>query len=283
MTVGEAYRKGKAALKKAGSPDPDFDASCLFQKAFGSGRQERIINSGDPADGGLAEAYFSMIRERANGRPLQYILGEWPFCGLMLDVGEGVLIPREETELLVRVAAGLLGPVPDCRVLDLCAGTGAVGLALASLVAGTHVFAAELCGVAFEYLKKNIRKSGLRTVSPICLDVLEPCSAEGCEPFDAVVSNPPYVCSGEISSLQSEVRREPREALDGGEDGLRFYRAIAQIWLPRLKPGGVAAFEVGDGQAPAVQEIMEAGGLCGVEIHQDFNGIGRVVSGRMKS
>lgn len=283
MTVGEVYRKGKAALKKAGTPDPDFDASCLFQKAFGSGRQERIIDSGEPADGGLAEAYYSMIRERANGRPLQYILGEWPFCGLMLDVGEGVLIPREETELLVRVAAELLGPVPDCRVLDLCAGTGAVGLALASLLNGAHVFAAELCGAAFEYLKKNIRKSGLRTVSPICLDALEPCSAEGCEPFDAVVSNPPYVCSGEISSLQSEVRREPREALDGGEDGLRFYRAIAEIWLPRLKPGGVAAFEVGDGQAPAVQAIMEAGGLCGVAIHQDFNGIGRVVSGKMKN
>lgn len=282
MTVGEVYRKGKAALKKAGNPNPDFDASCLFQKAFGSGRQERIIHSGDPADGGFAEAYYSMIRERANGRPLQYILGEWPFFGLMLDVGEGVLIPREETELLVRVAAGLLGPVPDCRVIDLCSGTGAVALALASILPGAHVFAAELCGNAFEYLKKNIRKSGIRAVSPICLDVLDPCSAEGCEQFDAIVSNPPYVCSGEIPTLQSEVRREPREALDGGEDGLCFYRAIAQIWLPHLKPGGAAAFEVGDGQAPAVQELMEASGLCGMEIHPDFNGIGRVVSGRMK-
>jgi release factor glutamine methyltransferase len=178
MTLGEAYRAGKKLLEAAGNAGPAFDASCLFQKAFGLDRQQRTVRSSEPAAAEKTEAYFRMARERAGGRPLQYILGEWPFLGLSLEVGEGVLIPREETELLVRAAAKLLEGVPEPKILDLCAGSGAVALGLASLLPGARVFAAEKYEGALSYLRRNIRKTGLAGVAAAALDVLDPASAE---------------------------------------------------------------------------------------------------------
>lgn len=282
MTFGEVYRAGRKRLAAAGIESPEFDASCLFQKAFGSGRQERILRSAQSADGGRSEAFDSMVRQRAEGRPLQYILGEWPFFGMNLEVGEGVLIPREETELLVRVATKKLGGAPQPEILDLCSGTGAVALALASLFPQARIWAAELNGEALAYLHKNIQKTGY-PVTPLQIDVLSPASAEAFHDLDCIASNPPYVRSEELSELQREVRREPDAALDGGPDGLKFYRAIAEIWVPVLKPGGVLAVEVGEGQAPAVRKMFEAAGLEEIGTEKDFNGIERVVSGSVAS
>ncbi len=282
MNVGEAYRAGKKLLEEAGCDSSAFDAGCLFKKAFGLDRQGRILRSAEDADGKKAEAYFSLARERAAGRPLQYLLGEWPFLGLTLEVGEGVLIPREETELLVRTAADLLKGRERPEVVDLCSGSGAVALGLVSLLPGARVTAAEKYAGALRFLRRNIEKTGLSGVKAAELDVLEAASAERFSGLDAVVSNPPYVRAGEIGGLQREVRREPREALDGGSDGLAFYRAIARLWLPRLKPGGVAAVEVGDGQARDVERLF-GGALEDLRAHRDLGGVERVVSGRRRA
>lgn len=279
MTFGEVYRKGKSVLARAGNENPSFDASCLFEKAFGAGRQQRILSERRPADPERAEAFFSMARERAAGQPLQYLLGEWPFLGLTLEVGEGVLIPREETELLVRTAAGMLRKNPSPRVLDLCAGSGAVALGLISLLPGARACAVEWMDAAFGYLEKNIEKTGCRrSVKATRRDVLDPASAAGFAGVDGIVSNPPYVAATEIPSLQREVLHEPREALDGGADGLAFYRAIAGIWVPVLKPGGILAVEIGEGQAKPVSALFSAAGLTGLAVKTDFNGFDRVVA-----
>lgn len=279
MTLGETYRWGKRALEGAGIESPAFDADCLFQKTFGLDRQSRILRGGEPADPQQAARYDALVRERAGGRPLQYILGRWSFLNLSLFVGEGVLIPREETELLVTAAAALLKNTESPAIVDLCAGTGAVALGLASLLPGAEITAAEWYGAAFSYLERNIRETGFSHVAPARLDVLLPESARRFPYLDAVVSNPPYVEEGELSSLQREVRREPETALSGGADGLLFYRAIARHWLPNLRPGGIAAVEVGERQAAAVAALFRAAGVGQIRILRDCNGIERVVAG----
>lgn len=282
MNLGEAYRAGKRLLSAAGCDSPAFDAGCLFEKAFGLGRQERILRSAEAADPEETAAYLALARERAEGRPLQYILGEWPFLGLTLAVGEGVLIPREETELLVRTAAELLRGAGNPSAVDLCSGSGAAALGLASLLPGARVTAVEKYPAAFSFLRRNIERTGLsNAVSAVSLDVFDPAAARGFSGLDAVLCNPPYVRSGEIPALQREVRREPREALDGGEDGLRFYRALSRLWIPRLKPGGVVAVEIGEDEAEDVCGLFSPL-LEGVRVLRDFSGLERVVAGRRK-
>ncbi|HEX3016541.1 MAG TPA: peptide chain release factor N(5)-glutamine methyltransferase [Caproicibacter sp.] len=279
MNLGEAYREGKRMLESAGNESAAFDAGCLFEKAFGLDRQQRILNSQKTADTQKTAAYFGMARERAAGRPLQYILGEWPFLDFTLEVGEGVLVPREETELLVRAAAEMLKDGKSPKIIDLCSGSGAVALGLASLLPGAQVTAAEKYDGALSYLRRNIRKVGYPGVTVVKMDILDTDGAREYTGFDCIVSNPPYVREGEIESLQTEVRHEPREALDGGDDGLVFYRAIAEIWLPKLKPGGAAAVEIGEGQAGDVKKLFGTV-LCNMKVFKDFNGIERVVAGR---
>jgi len=282
MTLGEIYQQGKGMLFKAGNQNAAFDAVCLFQNAFGLDHQALLIHSNEQADTARTKDYLAQIAERAGGRPLQYIIGKWPFMELELLVGEGVLIPREETELLVYTAAALLKSNSNPKILDLCSGTGAVALGLASLLPQARITAAELYDEAFTYLNHNIGKTGMRNVTPIQMDILNPQRAESFLELDCIVSNPPYVTTSELSSLQTEVQSEPQSALDGGADGLIFYRTIASLWLPRLKRGGVAAVEVGEGQAAEVAALFESAGLGQMDILTDFNSIERVVSGIMK-
>lgn len=283
MTLRQTYQKGKMLLEKAGIETPAFDAVCLFEKVFGMDRQKLMIHGMEPAEEAHAAAYWELCEMRAQGRPLQYILGEWPFMDFTLCVGEGVLVPREETELLVytaaerlRVGSGAKGP---WKGIDLCGGSGAVAIGLASLLPGLEISCAELYADAFRFLEANVRRLASKAVHPARLDVLSPESAAPFSGLDLVVSNPPYVEAGAIAGLQKEVQREPRTALDGGEDGLVFYRAIAQLWVPRLKPGGVAAVEIGEEQAQAVTELFQNAGVRGIEVRKDFNGLDRVVVG----
>jgi release factor glutamine methyltransferase len=279
MTLGEIYHKGKSTLEEAGNESPAFDAVCLFQKVYHLDRQALILRSAEYADDKKAGEYLKLIGERVSGRPLQYILGKWPFMDLELHVGEGVLIPREETELLVYTAANLLKSNSAPRIIDLCAGTGAVALGLASLFPCAQITAAELYDKAFYYLELNQSETGLKNVTPVQLDVLDRQSPERFSAFDCIVSNPPYVEADVLSTLQTEVQCEPQTALDGGEDGLVFYRAIVKLWLPRLRRGGAVAVEVGEGQAHEVAALLRDAGLGQIKIDADFNGIERVVSG----
>lgn len=282
MTLHEVYLEGKNRLQKAGIDSPAFDAVCLFEHVFGLGRQELLIHGQEPADSAKIQQYDQEIAQRGEKRPLQYILGQWEFLSMKLKVGEGVLIPREETELLVHTAVELLTGKENPLVYDLCAGTGAVGLGVASLVPSARVICVELFDSAFQYLSENITQFGDGRVKSIHADVLDESSPALLLPFgrpDLILSNPPYVESDMLLSLQDEVRREPQTALDGGGDGLLFYRKLAELWLPLLE-NGAAAVEIGENQAEAVAGLFESAGLSPVKLLRDFNGLPRVICGQ---
>ena len=279
MTARAAYKHICQLLSDAGNESAAFDAWCMLEHVTGISRTALTV-----ADHTLSAEHFAQLEEmaarRGAGYPLQYLLGEWDFLSLTLAVGEGVLIPRPDTELLCETAAELL-PTGG-RVLDLCAGSGCVGLGIASLCEDVHVVAAELSDAAIVYLKRNCGRYPKLDVVPTKCDVLRDaerfCGAF--QPFDAIVSNPPYIPSGDLSDLSQEVQHEPVMALDGARDGLMFYRVIAGEWLALLNTGGFCAVEVGIGQAADVAAIFGAAGLQKIEIKTDLCGIERVVCGR---
>lgn len=280
MTFGDCHRQSTQVLQKAGCDSPAFDARCLLESCGGMPRGYLPLWRDREMPEASRRAVAGAVRQRAEGRPLQYILGEWDFLGLTLEVGEGVLIPRPDTELLCETAAAYLqkryngAPV---RVLDLCAGSGCVGLGTASLYPEARVTAVELSEAAFSYLTRNCCRYPSCRVTPARGDVLADAAAFGAG-WQAILSNPPYIPSQEIPALSREVRREPAMALDGG-DGLVFYRAIAEKWIPLLDEGGLCAAEVGAGQAEPVAALWAAAGLRETEIYTDLAGIGRVVAG----
>lgn len=284
MTVRQLYLAARKQLSQAGVDSPGVDAGLLAEKYFGLDRTGLALH-GEEAPSPQQEAAFLLaVKERRERRPLQYILGEWEFLGLSLSVGEGVLCPREDTAVLVETLAQGLEGTPAPRGLDLCAGTGAVGLGLVSLVPGLSVQCVELSEKALPYLEENIRRHGRGRASALAGDMLSPELARGFAPgsLDFLASNPPYIETGELASLQPEVRREPSLALDGGADGLVFYRAIASLWLPLVKPGGLAAVEIGESQGQAVSQIFQQAGLTDVETVTDWAGLDRVVWGRRR-
>lgn len=278
MTYNELYQQGKRELRKAGVDTPAFDAVCLFSHCCGLDRAGLLMRGGEEASKEQASAFLRCVKERASRRPLQYILGEWEFMGLPFFMGEGVLVPREDTEALVRCAAQNLLHLETPAVLDLCAGSGAVSIGLCSLLPGARVTAAELSDRAFFYLEKNVERHRM-DVTPVKLDVLHEELPGKSRFFDAIVSNPPYIPRGDLTALQPEVQHEPALALDGGEDGMLFYRAICERFLPLLKPGGFIAVEIGAGQALNVQNLFSAHGLQKIEIRRDLGKIERVVIG----
>ncbi len=265
-----------ARLQAAGCEDSGFDARCLLEDLGGLPRGRQAGESLLSAE--QRRRLDTALEQRAAGRPLQYILGEWEFLTLTLRVGEGVLIPRPDTELLCEVAAARLGGLSAPRVLDLCAGSGCVGLGVASLCPTAQVTAVELSPEALPYLRENIRRYPALSVTAQVADVLTQADAFGAD-YDAILSNPPYIPTAHLAGLMREVRQEPRMALDGDTDGLGFYRAIAAQWCKKLRPGGFCAVEVGFDQAPAVAALFAAAGLKAIETYRDAAGIPRVVCG----
>ncbi len=277
MTYSELYWSITAKLGAAGFESAGFDASCLFERFAGIPRGHLALKKKDTVSPETIKTIEESAERRANGYPLQYIIGEWDFLSLTLYVGEGVLIPRCDTELLCEVAAERLKAINHPRVLDLCAGSGCVGLGIASLCAGAKVTAVELSERALGYLKRNCAKYPEFDVTPVKADVLKDSAAfEG--GYDAILSNPPYIPTDHLEHLMREVKHEPNMALDGG-DGLAFYRAIVQGWLPLLKKGGICGVEIGIGQSEEVVELFKSAGLVGVEIFRDIGDIERVIIG----
>lgn len=220
------------------------------------------------------------VNRRLAGEPLQYLIGEWEFYGLPFKVGPGVLIPRQDTETLARIALDYITDhqTDEFAAADLCAGSGCVGVTLAArqLVPVTLV---ENSPVAFDYMTRNIRLNAVEELcTPIFGDVLEEYTAQTLGSFDLITANPPYLSAKDMTELQTEVTFEPKEALYGGEDGLDFYRRMVPIWAKSLKSGGLMAVEIGMGQDEAVMRIFEE---CGIipQRKKDYCGIYRVVYG----
>lgn len=219
-----------------------------------------------------------IAQRRAKREPLQYLLGAWEFYGLRMAVGEGVLIPRADTEILVETVLTALRETPSPKILDLCTGSGCIALALKSQRQDAAVSGIDLSAAALRYAKKNAAYHHFQ-VDFIEGDV---CAEEVFARFsqmDVITCNPPYLTGADMKNLQAEVRYEPEAALYGGEDGLSFYRRIAPLWRSALKPNGMLAFEVGIGQAEAVRAIMAQAGYTETAVTADLNGIARVVTG----
>ena len=265
-----------ARLTAAGCEDAAFDARCLLEDLGGLPRGQRADDT--PLTEAQEAALTAALTQRAEGRPLQYILGQWEFLTLTLKVGEGVLIPRPDTELLCEAAAERLGGVAAPRVLDLCAGSGCVGLGVCSLVPDATVTAVELSDDALPYLKENVAAYPY-AVTVRQADVLTDYGDFG-GPYDAILSNPPYIPTADLAGLQREVQHEPSMALDGADDGLLFYRTIAEHWCDKLAENGFVAVETGIGQAADVAALFAACGLENTEVLTDLGGVERVVVAR---
>ena len=281
MTYRVLYLLARQRLQQAGVDSPGVDAALLAEKFLGLDRRGLTLHGEEEADPAKEEAFLSALADRETRRPLQYILGSWEFLGMDLSLGEGVLVPREDTIVLVETLAKQLKDVPAPRGLDLCAGTGAVALGLLTLVPECSAQCVEVSQKALPYLEKNLSQYGQGRVTALAGDVLsrETAAAFPPESLDFLASNPPYIATGELPTLQPEVQKEPALALDGGPDGLVFYRAITELWLPLVRPGGVAAVEIGETQGAQVADLIAQAGLKDVTVTQDWSGLDRVVSG----
>ena len=283
-TYGELYRHVKYLLEKEGEPQAAFTARELLSYVTGySGAaimgMQSIISAQE-----TAERYLALAEEVRQGKPLAYILGEWDFYGLHLTVTPDVLIPRDDTMAVVDLALERRSQLPSpARILDLCTGSGCIGLALANQIKDARVTLADLSQKALRIAKKNTTDQHLTgRVSCIQADATQPAS-RFLGQFDLIISNPPYVTGAEMLELETSVKDyEPHMALYGGEDGLDFYRSITKHYTAALKPGGFLCYEFGKDQEDAVCWILEAYDYDVLELRKDSSGITRAVIAQKK-
>ena len=271
MTWAETLREAKQRLKAAGIADHEADALILLSFVTGQSRTYFLTHGDEEIPEEQYEKYVELIDRRLGHIPTQLITGVQDFMGFEFEVEEGVLIPRLDTEFLVEEA--LMEITDGARVLDLCCGSGCIMISIAKLTNNIEAFASDISEQALELTGRNAEKLGA-DIEIIKSDLFD--SIEG--KFDFILSNPPYIRSADIPQLMEEVREhDPFRALDGGEDGLDFYRRIAQSAGDRLNGGGMLIMETGSDEGEAVKEIFEAAGYKNVEILKDYSGNERVV------
>ena len=280
ITYNNLYLDIRQQFLRAGLPYPTLESRELVCCASGKSREELSRDGRLYVPDTVEQQVRRLAQRHLDGEPVAYLIGEWEFYGLPLDISESVLIPRPDTEVLVDRALACIKTLDEPRVLDLCAGSGCIGLAIAKNAPGCHAVLGELDEGALRVCRQNIRRNDLtgRVVS-LQLDAREKPPTHLGE-FDCIVSNPPYIPDGDIAGLDVSVRDyEPHLALKGGADGLDFYRDITRLWTAALRVGGRLLFEVGIGQADEVLRIMRSVGFGDLEITPDLNGIPRVVEG----
>ena len=277
MQPREALREVEARLTAAGCPDADFDAGELFRLV--TGQDARLADM--PLTAEQAAKLEALTARRATREPLQYLCGSWPFLDFELAVGPGVLCPRADTEVVAEAAAQMLAGVQAPKVLDLCAGTGCLGLGVKRFCPEADVTCVEKSPEAFRYLKKNavsaLKQGTARAVEGDLFHYWQGLP-EG--KLDLIVSNPPYLTAAEMQQLQPEVAREPAMALEAGEDGLVFYRALAERYQNALRPGGALALEIGWQQREAVTALLAANGWVDIACRKDYGGNDRCILAR---
>ena len=273
MTVQQALKY--ATLKLEAITDEPRSEAKIIVAHLGKTEPNRLpFFSGEI----LEDALDDILEKRLSRIPLQFILGKWWFYGLEFFVGEGVLIPRQDTELLVETALELLRDKQGAQVCDLCCGSGCIAISLAKERQDLDVTAVEKFDKAYGYLTHNITHNDAKNVMPVKADV----TLKSFGMYDLIVSNPPYIPVTDWETLSPEVQKEPETALLGGKDGLEFYRIITSVWKTALKSGGSLAFEVGINEAEAVAEILKAENFSEITIRNDLSGIQRVVFGTLK-
>ena len=275
MTAEQVLRTAADKLRAAQIENASFDASCLVENITGLSRTKIMLCDDDIADE-QAELVERAVLRRISGEPLQYILGEWDFFGRTFEVGEGVLVPRPETELIVELALDKLGNARYPVVFDLCAGSGCIGLTIAAERPDAHVVLFEKYDKAFHYLKRNIEKLGLTNVQAVQYDITMGYDKKLHETPDLIVSNPPYLRTDELEGVPAEVMHEPVTALDGGADGTDFYRIIASRWLPYVNGHGGIIFECDPSQTLKIADMLMPYAMR-VKIVTDIFGLQRAV------
>lgn len=270
MTLSEAYNYGVYFLSANGVDEADFKSLCLCCHCAGIKNNEYEIHKNE--DLIIMKKFADMLWQIKSGEPLQYVIGRWDFYESEFHVGRGVLIPRPETEELTELvldnAKRLCSPV----VFDLCSGSGCIGISIAKALPSSTVYCVEKSEEALQYLLKNAES--ISNVKVVNSDINYPSDIGNA---DIIVSNPPYIKSSDLSTLQREVQFEPSMALDGGADGLDFYRIIAEKWNSNLKENGMLFLEIGEDQGEAVYEILEKQGFKEIEVVKDMYGNNRMV------
>lgn len=273
MSYRELFLWGKETLEAAGIGEAELDARLLLEWICHTDRHDLLVHGERRVSEGEERGFREAIARRASRIPLQHITGVQEFMGLEFCVSDKVLIPRQDTEILVEEALREL--TDGTRILDMCTGSGCILLSLLHYSNDCQGTGADLSEEALEVARRNAERLGL-TADFIHSDLFERISGK----YDLIVSNPPYIASGEISGLMEEVRlHEPLCALDGREDGLFYYKRILEQCREHLMRGGSLYFEIGYDQGERVKALMENAGFHEVTVTKDYAGLDRVVSG----
>ncbi len=283
-TYRELYEEGRRILEQAGLPDAALDARFLLEEVCGTNLQTLLVFPEKKVTEEEVNQYRAFIQRRKDREPTAMILGEWDFMGLTFRLNKSTLIPEQDTEVLVETALEELkrrglGEAP-LRILDLCTGSGCILLSLLHELRNSGGLGTDLSEEALEAARENAVRLGLQERAAFRQgDLWEPV---GDERFDLIVSNPPYVPTEVIPTLEPEVRcGEPYAALDGGEDGLVFYRKIMREAAGHLKPSGIIIVESGFDEAPQIAALMQEQKLRGIRTVKDYGGLDRVVLGAL--
>ena len=277
MMPRAALREVEHRLAAAGCPDADFDAGELFRLVV----EQDVRLASEPLTAAQAERLEALTVRREQREPLQYLCGRWPFLDFELAVGPGVLCPRADTEVVAEAAAQTLAGVKAPRVLDICAGTGCLGLGVKRFCPDARVTCVEKSPEAFRYLEQNVRSAlpgAVPAAQAVQGDLFTYWKTLPEGELDLIVSNPPYLTAEEMQHLQPEVAQEPAMALEAGEDGLVFYRGLAALhYRQALRPGGVLVLEIGWQQRQAVMELLAGNGWADIEYRKDYGGNDRCI------
>lgn len=277
VTAKELYFNIKKILEQENVESAEFESMCIVEDIFDM-KLEKIFLKDVAATKEQQLKAENIVSRRVNGEPLQYLLGKWEFCGLDFFVGEGVLIPRQDTETLIETVLKL--PLPENpKIIDLCSGSGCIGITLEKFIKNSDVTAIELSDKAAVYLEKNMRLNNSK-MKLIIADATAEETAKKFSGIDLLVCNPPYLTLKDMTELQREVTFEPEAALYGGEDGLNFYKTLTKIWKNSLSANGKIVYEIGIGQEDDVINILKENNFTDIKTTDDLCNITRVVFGK---
>ena len=276
-TVNEVYRSGVKLLELNNVEDAELDARCLIEYLLDINTTQFMLSRQEKIDDDIQNRFIELINKRISGTPLQYIIGRWEFMGNTFIVGEGVLIPRPETEMLVDLAAEHLKSVDSPVIVDFCSGSGCIAISVAKLFPDAKVYAVEKYDEAYSYLVKNIELNNVKNVIAIQGDLFDKFVLDGVRP-DMILSNPPYIRKSDIPTLSKEVLCEPHTALDGGNDGYDFYRFLCDYWFGEyLSDNSAMMLECAEDQGDYISDMFSEY-TDNTKVVYDFNGLQRIVT-----